>query len=110
MFTVSPELHTQIIAHNVWIAENSRKAEKTPEPVNPWMGVCEQMVDRIKDIDFGWGDHEEAVIFFLTGDLHAAGDVYDYVKARYKLGALDAQELVDRLAEYDVLRTEYSLY
>ncbi len=109
-FTVSVELHNQLIAHNQFLRAThviSKEAkEKLEEPTNPWPGLCGTILERLDGIDMKQVDKEELVVFYLSDDL--TSDPYEYIKARYKLGALDAQEVIDRLEEFKILTTEYA--
>lgn len=102
MFTITPELHTLIINHTDWMRDNYSKKVKSPEPVNPWPGIAEQCRQAISDIKLGWGNYDEVCVDYLQDELS-----YDTLRTRYKVGALDSQEILDRLEQFKVLH-EYA--
>lgn len=104
-FEFTPEVQEQVVQHVKWQQACCADIPRPEEPFNPWPGIAELMVQIAEGITPGWGSLEEIAIDFLYE--HDDNSFYDNTCARYKTGALDTQELIERWESFKVLR-QYS--
>ena len=102
MFTLTQELHDTIVAYDKFL-EAFRVGNVQPEPVNPWPQILEEMAKAISSVEISSGHPEELCIEYIESYADD-NSFYDHIRARYNVGAIDAQSIVEELKPFAGLR------
>lgn len=102
MFTLTQELRDAIVAYDKF-CEAFRVGNVQPEPLNPWPQILEEMVKAISSVEISSGHPEELCIEYIESYADD-NSFYDHIRARYNVGAIDAQSIVEELKPFGALR------
>ena len=102
MFTLTQELRDAIVAHDKF-REAFRAGNVQPEPANPWPELLAEMVKAISSVEISSGHPEELCIEYIE-NYADDNSFYDHIRARYNVGAIDAQSIVEELKPFSALR------
>lgn len=102
MFKMTQELHDTIVAYDKF-CEAFRAGNVQPEPVNPWPQILEEMAKAISSVEISSGHPEELCIEYIESYADD-NSFYDHIRARYNVGAIDAQSIVEELKPFSALR------
>ena len=102
MFTLTQELRDAIVAHDKF-REAFRAGNVQPEPANPWPELLAEMVKAISSVEISSGHPEELCIEYIVSYADD-NSFYDHIRARYNVGAIDAQSIVEELKPFAGLR------
>ena len=102
MFTLTQELRDAIVAYDKF-CEEFRVGNVQPEPANPWPELLAEMVKAISSVEISSGHPEELCIEYIESYADD-NSFYDHIRARYNVGAIDAQSIVEELKPFSALR------
>lgn len=102
MFTLTQELRDAIVAHDKF-REAFRAGNVEPEPANPWPELLAEMTTAISSVEISSGHPEELCIEYIERFIDD-NSFYDHIRARYNVGAIDAQSIVEELKSFSALR------
>lgn len=95
-FTLTEDLKERILAYN----DYAYAKDSTPEPINPWPPIIEEMVERVeRTVTPGFSNLDEMAFEYLSVDEPDPG----HFEMRFELTPNDVNHLFKEWEEYRVL-------
>lgn len=109
MFVLTPELHETLVNFEDYRnhLRSGLPCENTTQPENPWMGIMDHGIAAVLAVVPMSEDTASEIFADYVEDRMDDNAFYDHVRARYNIGAIDTQSIVEVLKPYSVLRQYY---